>query len=179
LLYLFLTNGSEELEAIAPLDILRRAGIAVQSVGIGGKTVVGSHGVAITCDITESDLDFSKPFTGVILPGGPGWEALAASPAVQEALRQTAAQGGLLAAICAAPAILGRAGLLQGCKATCFPGFEEELRAARFCNAPVVRDGNRVTSRGAGTAIAFGLALATYLSSPEKAEAVAAAIQCP
>lgn len=177
MLYLFLTDGVEELEAIAPLDILRRAGVAVQTVGIGGKTVTGSHGIAIACDIAPHEMDMPA-CEGVILPGGPGRARLAESEAVRDALAAAAAKGGLLAAICGSPPILGRLGYLRGRRACCYGGLEDGLAGAEICYDPVVTDGNVITSRGAGTAVAFGLAMVEYLISPEKAREVAAQIQC-
>ena len=175
MIYEFLTDGFEELEATAPLDILRRAGVDVRTVGIGGKTVTGSHGIAITCDITPEEID-SQACNGVILPGGPGHTRLAESPAVLELLRVAAGRGALLAAICAAPSILGLNGYLRGRRACCYPGYEDKLLGAQVSYDPVVTDGSVITSRGAGTAVLFGLALAEYLVSPEKAAQIAAQI---
>ena len=175
---LFLADGFEELEAVAPLDILRRAGVEVQTVGIGGRAITGSHGVEITCDITPEEID-REALAGIILPGGPGHARLAESPVVSEMLVLAARKNALLAAICAAPSILGQQGHLNGKKACCYPGYEDKLLGTQVCYAPVEIDGNVITSRGAGTAIRFGLALAEYLISPEKATQVAAQIQCP
>jgi len=178
MIYEFLAEGFEELEAIAPLDILRRAGVEVQSVGIGGRIVTGSHGIAVTCDITSKEIN-REACEGVILPGGPGRTNLARSDEVLEMLRITAQRGGMIAAICGAPEILGLLGLLEGKRACCFPGCEKDLLGAEIFYDPVVTDGNIITSRGAGTAILFALALVEYLVSPEKAKAIAAQIQCP
>lgn len=179
MLYLFLAEGFEELEAIAPLDLLRRANVDVATVGLGGRTVTGSHGIAVTCDMEASEWTPGDAFEGVILPGGPGHVHLKESPAVLEAIQLAAARGKLLAAICAAPSILGEMGLLQGRKAACFPGYEEKLLGAEVVFDPAVRDGNAVTSRGAGTAIDFGLALVAYMRSPKEAERIEKVIQCP
>ena len=177
MIYEFFAEGFEELEAIAPLDLLRRAGVPVQSVAVGeSKTITGSHGIAITCDLPASELDMSS-LTGVILPGGPGHKLLAASPVVKEALAIASEQNGLLAAICAAPSVLGKYGYLEGKRACCFPGFEESLSGASISYDPVVRDGNVITSRGAGTAAGFALELVAYLISPEKAQEISAQIQ--
>jgi len=177
MIYEFFAEGFEELEAVAPLDLLRRAGVPVRSVALGdNKTVTGSHGIAVTCDLTEAELDMLS-VSGVILPGGPGHKLLAASPCVKAALETAAAKNGLLAAICAAPSILGRYGYLNGKRACCFPGFEEKLIGARISYEPAIRDGNAITSRGAGTAIEFALALIAFLCSKEKADEIAAQIQ--
>ena len=179
MIYEFFAEGFEELEAIAPLDLLRRAGVTVQSVAVGKqKTITGSHGIAVTCDITEAELDFSA-ISGVILPGGPGRVHLLQSPAVQAALEAAAAQNGLLSAICAAPVVLGHFGYLNGKRACCYPGHEEGLAGAQIACEPVVYDGNVITSRGAGTATEFALALIAYLCTEEKACEIAAQIQKP
>ncbi|MDR2753744.1 MAG: DJ-1/PfpI family protein [Oscillospiraceae bacterium] len=174
---MFLADGFEEMEAIAPVDLLRRAGVAVQTVGINSLTVKGSHGVSLVCDMDAEALDLSD-CQGVILPGGPGHAVLGQSPVVLKALRVAADRGGLLAAICAAPSILGQNGYLAGKTACCFPGFEGQLTGATAVTEPVVRDGSVITSRGAGTAVPFALALVSYLLSPKKATEVAAQIQC-
>ena len=179
MIYEFFAEGFEELEAIAPLDLLRRAGVTVQSVALGAhKTVVGSHGIALTCDITEAKLDLTA-ISGVILPGGPGRAHLLHSPAVQSAMAAAAAQNGLLAAICGAPVVLGHYGYLAGKRACCYPGHEEGLTGAQIAYDPVVRDGNIITSRGAGTATEFALALVSHLCSKETADEIAAQIQKP
>ena len=178
MIYLFLAEGFEELEAVAPLDILRRAGVDVQIVGINGRVITGSHGIAVQCDMIAEEMD-TEACAGVILPGGPGRTNLAKSPEVLEMLRVVSRRGGLIAAICGAPEILGLQGYLKGKRACCFPGSEKDLLGAQVLFDPVVVDGNVITSRGAGTAVPFALALAEYLVSPEKAREIAAQIQCP
>jgi len=178
MIYEFLAEGFEEMEAIAPLDILRRAGIQVQSVSVGGRVVTGSHGIAITCDITLEEMD-REACEGVILPGGPGRANLAVSPDVLELLKRVTEKDGMIAAICGAPEILGLHGYLEGKRACCFPGSEKDLVGAQVLYDPVVVDGNVITSRGAGTATLFALALVEYLVSTEKAKEIAAQIQCP
>jgi len=174
----FLADGFEELEAIAPLDILRRAGVEVKTVGIGGKAVTGSHGITLQCDIMPEEID-REALAGIILPGGPGRANLAKSLDVLEMLRVVSQRGGMIAAICGAPEILGLNGYLAGKRACCFPGSEKDLLGAQVCYDPVVTEGNVITSRGAGTAVLFALALVEYLVSPEKAHEIAAQIQCP
>lgn len=176
---LFLAPGFEELEAIAPLDLLRRAGQDVQLVGVGGRHITGSHGVTITCDLEDHQLD-PEHLTMVILPGGmPGAANLEASPVVQRCLEHAAARGLWIGAICAAPYILGNKGLLRGRRATCFPGYEDRLQGAVATGAPVEVDGPFITARGAGAALDFGLALVTALTSPEQGQDIRAAIQTP
>ena len=128
--YVLLADGFEELEAIAPIDILRRMELNVVLVGVTSKQVRGSHGIEITADRTLNQLKSETP-AAVILPGGmPGTKNLDATRPVGEMVRRTAADGGVVAAICAAPMVLGRLGLLEGKKATCYPGFEEHLLGA-------------------------------------------------
>ena len=178
MIYEFLTDGFEDMEAIAPIDILRRAGVGLQTVGVGVKTVTSKYGIAMACDITEDEIDMPA-CEGVILPGGPGHKSLARSGAVLRLLADVNRRGGLLAAICASPSILGTNGYLKGKRACCFPSFESQLLGAQVIFDPVVTDGSVITSRGAGTATEFALALVAYLVSPEKAAAVAAEIQRP
>jgi len=178
MIYEFLAEGFEELEAIAPLDILRRAGVKVKTVGIGGKTVTGSHGIAIQCDIAPEEMD-REACQGIILPGGPGRSNLAKSSDVLEMLRLVSRRGGMIAAICGAPEILGVNGYLKDKRACCYPGCEKDLLGAQVCYDPVVVDGNIITSRGAGTSIDFALAVVSYLASPELADEIARQIQRP
>ena len=174
----FLANGFEEIEALATVDILRRAGVEVVTVGVGSKMPVGAHGIAVCADIAENELTMDT-LEGVVLPGGmPGTTNLEASAAVQTAISYAAQHGLLLAAICAAPSVLGHRGLLSGKKATCYPGFEQELKDAVLVDSGVVIDGNVITASGAGVAIDFALALVNYLVSKESADAIRGGIQC-
>ncbi|MBE6558182.1 MAG: DJ-1/PfpI family protein [Ruminococcaceae bacterium] len=172
MIYLFLAPGFEEVEALAPLDLLRRAGLSVTTVGIGGKTVTGAHGITVTADITDlayTDLKDPAPEM-VILPGGmPGSLNLDASPVVDAAIRAAVKNDGYLCAICAAPLILGRRGLLKGRRATCYPGFEEELVGAIEIGGKVIRDGKIITATGMGVALEFGLELVSVLKDPATA----------
>ncbi|MCL2446114.1 MAG: DJ-1/PfpI family protein [Oscillospiraceae bacterium] len=172
MIYVFLADGFEEIEAIAPIDLLRRAGVEVRAVGID-KMVTGSHGIAVQCDVAHCDV---SACTGIILPGGPGHKLLAQSPVVRNCLAAVAERGGMLAAICAAPSILGEQGYLQGKRATCYPGFEDKLTGATVVDAPVVTDGNVITAKAAGASIEFGLACVEYLCGKEKADEVATQI---
>ena len=177
MIYMFLANGFEEVEALAPLDLLRRAGCAVTTVGVGGgDTVVGAHGIAVGVDIPDTMFRDSKPEM-IILPGGmPGAKNLDDSKAVDTALRVASANGGFLAAICAAPMVLGRRGYLKGKRATCFPGFEGELEGAEIASERVVRDGSVITAAGMGVALEFGLALVAALQGAPAAEALRRAV---
>lgn len=175
----FLANGFEEIEALTAVDILRRANVEVVTVGVGNATPVGAHGIAVCADITENELNLSA-IDGVVLPGGmPGTTNLEASAVVQAAIAYAAERGLLLAAICAAPSVLGHGGYLHGKKATCYPGFEKDLIDAVVSVGGVVTDGNVVTASGAGVAVDFALELVRYLVSAETADAIRGGIQCP
>ena len=170
MVYVFLAEGFEEVEALSPVDILRRGGVAVKTVGIGGKTVTGSHGISVFSDIAEDEIKLDE-IEAVILPGGmPGTLNLEKNSTVKAALQFAAENGKLIGAICAAPSILGKAGLLDGKLATCFPGFEEYLSGAEYTDEPAVKDGNIITSRGAGAALEFGFFLLAALKGETAAD---------
>lgn len=180
MIYMFLAPGFEEVEALFPLDLLRRAGLEVRTVGIGGGLVRGAHGIAVEADLTEAEYDPTAPAEAVILPGGmPGTRHLDESPTVDAALRSAAAGGAWLCAICAAPMVLGKRGYLRGLRATCFPGFEDDLLGAVEVGGRVIRDGHTITAAGAGVAMEFGLELISVLKSSEEAGRIRAAIQAP
>lgn len=176
MILVFLAPGFEESEAIVPLDILRRAGLDAVTVSIGeDEAVTGSHGVTVQADITAEALPECLPEM-LVLPGGmPGTKHLDSSPFVREYLEKAYLKGAYLAAICAAPMVLGKQGLLIGKKATCYPGFEQYLTGAEV-GGDVVRDGNVITGRGMGVAVEFGLKLVETLRGKEKAEAIREAI---
>ena len=170
-----LAPGFEETEAVTFIDLLRRAGVAVTVLGLASREVRGSHDIVIAAD--KPFDEFSGQFDAVVLPGGmPGATNLSNAPRLLELIRAAHKRGALCAAICAAPIVLGKAGILAGVKATCFPGFEKELGGALFKEEAVVRDGNVITSRGVGTAIPFALEVVAYLAGPEKAEKIRSAI---
>ena len=178
MIYMFLANGFEEVEALAPLDLLRRAGCEVTTVGIGGDAVVGSHGITVQADIPDTMFRDAKPEM-IILPGGmPGTKHLDASRTVDTALRVAASSGAYLAAICAAPMVLGKRGYLEGKTATCYPGFEEYLAGATLApdTMPVVTDGHIITAKGMGVAVEFGLALVRVLKGDDVAKQLRHAI---
>jgi 4-methyl-5(b-hydroxyethyl)-thiazole monophosphate biosynthesis len=166
---LLLAPGFEEVEAVTPADFLRRAGVEVRLVGIGGRLVEGGHGIRLEADTAVEEL--TEEPDGVIVPGGmPGAANIAASAAAMDLIRRTHARGRLVAAICAAPAVvLEPAGVLAGKRATCFPGFEERFTSARFSRNRVVVDGNVVTSRGPGTAAEFSIKLIELIAGRPKA----------
>lgn len=170
---LFLAEGFEEIEAVTPLDLLRRAGVDVKTCSITPeRTVRGAHGVPFVCD---ADIDSIRPpFELLILPGGmPGTKNLAASEKLAALLRRQYAEERPLAAICAAPTVFGSLGFLKDRAATCYPGMEEGLFAAKTPTGAVVRDGCIVTSRGPGTAFDFGLELIALLKGRETADKIA------
>ena len=174
MIYMFLANGFEEVEALCPLDLLRRAGCDVTTVGIGGDTVLGAHGIAVHADLPDTMYRDSHPEM-IILPGGmPGTRHLDESRTVDAALRAAASSGAYLAAICAAPMVLGKRGYLNGKKAVCFPGFEEHLTGATLPDdgARVVCDGKVITAKGMGVALEFGLALVRALKGDAVAEQI-------
>ncbi len=179
MLYLFFADGFEEVEAIAALDVIRRAGIEIKSVGVGKKTVKGSHGIEIICDTVDSEITPDKGLTGIILPGGmPGTTNLMNSEKVNCFIDYCSENKLLLAAICAAPMILGRKGLLDGCKAICFPGFEDELADAIISDEFVCTDGNIITAKGMGSAVNFGLAITAYFKGNAVADTLKSTLQC-
>lgn len=180
MVYLFLANGFEEIEALCPLDLLRRAGIAVTTVGVGGgELITGAHGIAVQPDIPDTMYRDAAPEM-VILPGGmPGARHLDESKIVAQALRAAEKSGGYLAAICAAPMVLGHQGYLAGKTAVCFPGFEGELTGARVGSARVAQDGKIVTAIGMGAATEFGLALVGCLRGEAAAEELKRSVFAP
>ena len=170
MVYIFLAEGFEEIEALAPLDLLRRAGVEVKTVGVGSKTVIGSHSIPVVADMLDSELCDDSPEM-VILPGGmPGTLNLNASEVVHSAIRSATESGAYVCAICAAPLILGRLGLLSGKEAICYPGFEDELVGATISENTVAIDGKIITAKGMGAAIDFGLTLVSILKGNEVAE---------
>ena len=168
MVYVFLADGFEELEALAPVDILRRGGCEVKTVGVGGKTAVGAHNIPVVCDITAEEAVTDR-LQAIILPGGmPGTLNLEKSDCVQKFIDFAAENGICIGAICAAPSILGHKGLLKGKKATCFPGFEKDLIGAEFSDVPVVTDGKITTAYGAGAAFDFGFRLLSELTGDKE-----------
>ena len=179
MVYVFLANGFEETEAIAPIDILRRCELDVVTVGVGEEVITSSHGISVIPDITEVDFVPSEEIDMIVLPGGmPGTLNLEKSRTVQEAIDYCAENGKYIGAICAAPSVLGKKNLLKGKKATCFPGFEDFLLGAEFTGAPVELDGKIITARGAGVAVEFGLKLAEVLKGSAASDKVRAAMRC-
>ncbi len=174
MIYMFLADGFEEVEALCPLDILRRAGLEVTTVGVGGKDLIaGAHGILVQADIPDVLYRDSAPDM-IILPGGmPGSTNLDESKTVDAALKVAAKKGAYLCAICAAPLVLGKRGYLEGKRAVCYPGFEEYLSGATVSESEtVVRDGNVITAKGMGAAFEFGLELVRALKDNETADRI-------
>jgi len=161
MIHIFLATGFEEIEALTPLDVLRRCALDVRLVSITGEKIVeGSHGVKIEADVLfeEAQLDGSE---ALIIPGGlPGAQNLLEHAALREALKKQNARNGLICAICAGPMVLGVPGLLQGKKVTCYPGFENRLAGANYTARLVEEDGHVITGRGPGAAMEFAFAIA-------------------
>lgn len=162
MLYMMLADGFEETEAVAALDIIRRAEIDIKTVGIGGRSILGAHKITVLADLEISETDFSD-ISGIILPGGmPGTLNLEKNEKVRELILECDKENKLIAAICAAPSILGNMGLLNGKRVTCFPGFEDTLTGAKVSDDLVCRDKNVITGKGAGAALCFGAEIADY-----------------
>lgn len=168
-IFLFLADGFEEIEAVATIDILRRAGLGVQTVSImQGLTVTGAHGVKVVADSEFGETKFEN-VEMLVLPGGmPGASNLSAHAGLKELILQTAEKKIPLSAICAAPLVYGRLGLLEGKKATCYPGFEDELKGAVLVKDPVVVDGLFTTANGPGAAFDFAYAIVARFCGQEK-----------
>lgn len=170
MLYMFLADGFEETEAIATLDVIRRAGLDIKTAALEKRSTCGSHGIEVLADMTADELEY-EGMTGVILPGGmPGTLKLEGSEAVRSAVEHCLKNGLLTAAICAAPMILGKMGALRGKKAVCYPSFEEYLEGAFVSDGLVAVDGNIVTGKGAGAAMLFSAAIVDYFKSGRGAE---------
>ncbi|MBR2283061.1 MAG: DJ-1/PfpI family protein [Ruminococcus sp.] len=179
MVYVYLAEGFEETEAIAPIDLLRRAGVKVVTVGVGDNIAVGSHGIPVVTDTIAQEAVLSDELEAIVLPGGmPGTLNLEKSEYVQAAIDHCMAEGKLIGAICAAPSILGHKGILKGRRAVCYTGFETQLEGAEIGSGSVESDGNIVTARGAGVAVDFGLKLVERLVSPEESQRQRAAILC-
>ena len=174
MVYVLLGTGFEETEAIAPIDLLRRAGIQVLTVGVNGRTVVGGHGIGVVADITVDEMDLTA-MDMIVLPGGLGGVAsVRACPEAMAALKFAWDNGKYVAAICAGPTVLADLGITDGKNATCYPGCEDGMGSAVMVpDAACVRDGRLITGTSAGCAIPFGLALIEALKGKEAADTIA------
>jgi len=169
MIYLFLANGFEEIEAITIVDFLRRCDLPVKTVGINGTSITGSHGITVTADCDES-LE-PKDLEAIILPGGiPGTINLENSETVQKFIKYAYENNKYICAICAAPSILGKMGMLNNKTAACYPGYEKNLINAIISNKPVVTDGKIITARAAGHTLSFVCEIAAALAGRERAD---------
>lgn len=171
MVYVLLADGFEEVEAIEPIDILKRGGVEVTTVGVTGKVVTGAHGIPVTADIEINEVD-GDDMELLMLPGGAGHELLDASNAVHALISYAVANGKFVSAICAAPSILGKKMLLEGKKATCFPGYEKYLYGATVVPDKAVIDGKFITGKGAGAAGEFGFAMLSVLKDKATADKI-------
>ena len=175
--FVFLADGFEEIEAIAPIDILRRADIEVITISISNKKeVLGAHGITILADHLFTEVDFSNSDL-LFLPGGmPGTKNLDTHHDLKKLLQNQAEQGKYIAAICAAPSILGKMGLLEGKEAICYPGYENQLSGAIISEKKIVKSESVLTAKGAGVAVEFALRLVEELKGKALAESISKAI---
>ena len=174
---LLLADGFEEIEALTPVDVLRRAGIDVVTYSINGDLCVcGTHNIMVDADDIVENINYDN-IEAVVLPGGmPGADNLENNIDVQELLEYASKNSKLMCAICAAPKVLGKFGYLQGKKATCFPGFEDCLEGAEYTGDRVTADGNVITSKGMGTAMDFSLAILERLKGKKAANMIAVSV---
>lgn len=171
---MMVANGYEEVEMLTVVDLLRRAGMTCDIISVTGeKELTSSHKVTVIADLLYEEADFGS-YDALAIPGGmPGTINLGAHAGVCEQLKKACAEGKLIAAICAAPTVFGKLGLLNGRRAICYPGMEDQLTGADVICEPAVRDGNIITSRGMGTAIDFGLAILAYFEGEDAAASLA------
>ena len=171
---MMVANGYEEVEMLTVVDLLRRAGMTCDIISVtGGKELTSSHKVTVIADLLYEEADFGC-YDALVIPGGmPGTTNLGQHEGVCGQLKKAYADGKLIAAICAAPTVFGKLGLLEGKKAICYPGMEDQLTGAIVTYEPAVRDGNIITSRGMGTAIDFGLEILAYYEGRDEAAAMA------
>lgn len=173
MVYMLLGTGFEETEAIAPLDLLRRAGVQVMTVGLNGKVIYGSHGIGVEADIEIGEMDLTD-LEMIVLPGGLGGVAsIRACKPAMEAVRFAWENGKYTAAICAGPTVLADLGIVDGKNATCYPGCEDQMGNANMVHAAAVTDGKLITGTSAGCAVPFGLALIAALKGQEEADRIA------
>ena len=177
MVYMLLGTGFEETEAVAPLDLLRRAGVTVQTVGLNGKIIYGSHNIGIETDIEIGQMDLTN-LEMIVIPGGLGGVAsIRACKEAMDALKFAADNGKFIGAICAGPTVLADLGITDGKKATCYPGCEDGMGSANMQEGQAaVRDGNVITGTSAGCAIPFGLALIEALKGADTAQRIATQI---
>lgn len=174
MIYIFLADGFEEIEALCPLDIMLRAGLDVKTVSISDNEYVkGSHGITVKADMLIKDISISDKPELVMLPGGmPGTKNLDSSKDVRSFIEDADKRGAYIAAICAAPSVLGNMGLLNGKEAVCYPGFEGSLKGAKLSESKVVKDGNIITAKGMGVSLEFALLIVATICGSEAADKI-------
>lgn len=179
MVYVILGKGFEEIEAVAPVDILRRGGVDVAFAGVDGMKITGAHRIDVCCDMTVDEIDLSKAEL-IVVPGGLGGvNSIKASKSAMEQIEKAHQNGVALAAICAGPTVLYELGILDGVKAVCYPGMEAEMPKAEFdTSVPACRDGKIITGRGPGAALEFGFALLDYLKGSEVVAALKKDMVC-
>lgn len=167
MVYIFLADGFEEVEAVVPRDILKRGGVEVATVGVTGDVVTSAYGLKVKPDTTIENISVDN-LEGIVLPGGmPGTTNLKNNQKLLDIIKYSFEKGLLIGAICAAPSILGDMGILEGKTACCYPGFEKYLKGANISGESVARDKNIITSKGPGTAMDFGFALLSYIKGQD------------
>ena len=173
MVYVLLAEGFEEVEALTPVDLLRRAGVETRLVGVTGATVCGARGINVVTDLPMDEVDLATADM-LILPGGmPGTTNLGSHAGVTGQIRKFYEEGKMIAAICAAPTVFGQMGLLEGREATCYPGLEEKLTGAKVVYTEVAVSDNVTTGRGPGKSIPFALSLVSQLLGQETADDLA------
>lgn len=177
MIYVLLAEGFEEIEALAPVDILRRGKVDVKTAGVGGVDVWGAHNICVKADMRIEDIDMGS-VEGIVLHGGmPGTLNLQKDETVNKLIKHCSEKGLLIAAICAAPMILGELGLLEGKAATCYPGFEGHLKGAILGENPVEKTENFITGKGPGASFEFGRTIYDYLTGTDKGEEILSQMQ--
>ena len=178
MVFVFLADGFETVEALACVDVLRRAKIETVTVGVDRSEIISSQNISVKCDTVDNRIGILDDIDAVVLPGGmPGTVNLENSSTVNQFIDYAYEKNILIAAICAAPSILGKKGLLKGKKATCFPGFEQYLDGAVYTGNSVEKDGNIITGKGMGVAVDFGLEIVAQIKGRELADSIKASIQ--
>ena len=178
MVYVFLADGFEIIEAMSPIDMLRRADVGVTTVGVDSKVVTSSCSIPVTADITSAEFEFVDVEAVIIPGGGQGVINLEKSSFVQSVIDKAVQCGAIICAICAGPSILGHKGLLKEKNAICYPGFEDALEGAFISDDYVVTDSNYITAKGAGVSVEFGLEIVKKLVGEKAAKKVRSAIQC-
>jgi 4-methyl-5(b-hydroxyethyl)-thiazole monophosphate biosynthesis len=177
MVYILLADGFEEIEAVYPIDVLRRCGVEIKAVGLT-KYVTGSNGITLKSDVSIDDVGIENHIDMLILPGGPGRTNLKESAPALALIRHCCESNIPIAAICGAPEILGELGFLDGKRATCYPGLEGNLGDVQYVDTPVVIDGDLITSQAAGTSMQFAFAIAEFLCGAKKAAEISGKMLC-